>query len=124
MPIQLITVLFYLFLFSCSATVNETEEINSNPNDSIPLSDNILDIKIFKTDTLSGVLTVGYGFYIIRNNVPYIFQPTIPAITGHKCFASESDARKVAQLMVYKILQNTMPPSIHIQELDSMNIQF
>lgn len=65
-----------------------------------------------------------YGYEIKINGVVKIRQKHIPCITGVLGFISEDDAKKCAHLASRKILQNVFPPSISIEELDSMKIHY
>ena len=65
----------------------------------------------------------GFGYDIEVEGRVYIHQPYIPAIQGNNGFASEADAEKVARLMEYKIKNNILPPTIEIDELDSLEIK-
>jgi hypothetical protein len=65
---------------------------------------------------------LGYGFDILIGEKILIHQPFIPAAQGNKSFASKSDATKTARLMLVKLKQHEMPPTISIAELDSLHI--
>lgn len=82
---------------------------NNNLDDSIK-------IKIFKTET-------GWGYDIIINQRLYIHQSNIPALGGNQSFKTNTDAKKVAALVKQKIKNNIIPPTITINELDSLNIK-
>ena len=66
---------------------------------------------------------IGWGYVIYSDGKAYVNQPHIPAVNGLQGFVSEEDAQKVAELMVYKIENKILPPSITLTELDSMNIR-
>ena len=66
----------------------------------------------------------GFGYNIYDENRIIIRQPTIPGLPGNKGFCTKSDAIKIAQLVVYKIENYIIPPSISRKELDSLNITF
>jgi hypothetical protein len=66
--------------------------------------------------------TVGYTIH--KAGKIYIRQPVIPGVTGSKGFADKKQARKVANLMLYKIRRNIIPPSITISELDSLGVKY
>ncbi|MBI5217954.1 MAG: DUF4907 domain-containing protein [Bacteroidia bacterium] len=106
-----------LSLSKCSGN-NKTdrEEIKQNQSKKNPYAKAQIDIKTFKTDTLGW----GYDIYIYKGL--YVHQPHIPAINGNRGFNSEADARKVAELVVNKIRKNSMPPSVSINELDSLGV--
>jgi hypothetical protein len=65
----------------------------------------------------------GYGYDIIMDGHPYVHQPNIPALPGNRGFETEADAIKVAQLVVSKILNHVMPPTVGVNELDSLGIR-
>lgn len=77
-----------------------------------------IEIKTFQnTDEFSGW---GYDIYITKTR--YIHQPHIPAVNGNKGFSSEKNAKIAAELAVKKIRKNEMPPTISINELDSLGV--
>ena len=59
---------------------------------------------------------------IMVNGKKMIHQPTIPAISGNHGFHSESDASNAGALVKRKLLNNEMPPTISIDELNSLGI--
>jgi hypothetical protein len=73
-----------------------------------------IKVIIFKTD-------VGWGYNIAADDSVLIHQNIIPGISGNKGFASQSDAAKVGNLVLYKIKNNQLP-SVSIRELDSLQI--
>lgn len=104
---------------------------NSQPNS---IKDNNIVTDFHKVDTIEPSIQSivflnndsigGWGYDIILSNAKFIHQTNIPAIEGEKGFYSKSDAQKIADLVIHKIKFNsTSPPSISINELDSMNIK-
>jgi hypothetical protein len=79
-------------------------------------------IILFRNDTFRMPEAGGYGYFIYVDGSPYIYQPTIPAISGNKGFQTIRDAEKTAKLVAFKIRNNIQPPAITIAELDSMGI--
>jgi hypothetical protein len=67
--------------------------------------------------------TEGFGYDIIMDGKPYIHQPNIPALPGNKGFQSEEMASRVADLVIFKIRNNIMPPTVEVKELDSLGIR-
>jgi len=65
-----------------------------------------------------------YGYYIMVDGGMYIEQKTIPAISGNKGFATKEEAEKIAKLVVTKILEGELPPTISVEELKEMGISF
>lgn len=82
-----------------------------------PYKDAKIDIKVFenKEPNLSG-----YGYDILIFDALYVHQPHIPAINGNRGFKTKDQANKAAEFVVYKIRNNIMPPSLSVEELDSL----
>jgi hypothetical protein len=53
-----------------------------------------------------------------------IHQPSIPGLPGKQGFTRKSDADKVASLVIKKIENGIMPPTIESKELDSLEIKY
>lgn len=58
-----------------------------------------------------------YGYSIYANGYQYIYQTTIPAMPGKLGFADTSLARRCAELVIQKIKEGEMPPSLSEEEL-------
>jgi len=80
-----------------------------------PYADAKIEIKTFKT---SG----GWGYDIYIWDSVYIHQPHRPAVPGSKGFNREEDARKVAEIVVKKIRNNDMPPTVTLEEMKKLGI--
>ena len=63
-----------------------------------------------------------YGYSIYADGNLYIQQNTIPAMPGNKGFADTTAAAKTARLVIKKIKQGEMPPTISIDDLKKLNI--
>ena len=64
----------------------------------------------------------GWGYDLFVDGNRFIHQPHIPVIQGNTPFESESDAKKVAELVADKIRMNIIPPTVSYRELDSLGI--
>ncbi len=73
-----------------------------------------LSVKTFETG-------IGWGYDVYTNDSLYIHQEFIPAIEGRKGFASEADAKKIANLAITKMKHNKLPV-ILVSDLDSCKI--
>lgn len=80
-----------------------------------PNSNASFEIKTIKND-------IGWGYDIYMNGSMYVHQPHIPAISGNKGFRSEADAKRTAELVIHKIKNNIIPPSLSVKELDSLGV--
>ena len=65
-----------------------------------------------------------YGYEIVVNHRTLIRQYTIPGQQGMHGFKRKKDAEQVAMLVIKKIKQGIMPPTIRLQELKQLNIIF
>lgn len=75
-----------------------------------------MDFKVLKNDT-------GGWFYEIRSNKKVVIsQQNIPAIQGNFAFQDSLQASRVAKLMMDKMEKGHFPPSISIEELNSLQI--
>ena len=66
----------------------------------------------------------GYGFDIYQEGKMMIHQNSIPAIQGNKGFNTEEESKAVGALMLYRISNGIMPPSISIEDLDSLGVKY
>lgn len=79
------------------------------------------------SDTIYRIITAAgntYGYDILVNSKLLIHQPSIPGIAGSKGFATKAAAEKAARLVIKKLQQGIMPPTITIAELDSLKIKY
>jgi len=95
---------------------------SSSNNDTIvsssPESQAKIQVIVFKNEAA----TNGYGYDIMVNGKKMIHQPTIPAVSGNRGFNSESDAANAGALVKRKLLNNEMPPTISLDELNHLCI--
>jgi len=66
----------------------------------------------------------GYGYDIYANERLLVHQPSVPGISGTKGFGRKVDARKVAGLVIKKVSQGVMPPTVSQKELDSLKVKY
>jgi hypothetical protein len=64
----------------------------------------------------------GWGYKIMKDGQLSINQPTIPAIQGNRCFSSKEKAEKTAEFIINKMNNNVFPPTISLEELDSLGV--
>jgi hypothetical protein len=93
---------------------------NKKPEES-PYKNAKIDIQVFNNDTVKqDPKLTGFGYNILIYDAIYNHQPHIPAINGMRGFHTKEQAHTAAELVVYKIRNNIMPPSLSPQELDSL----
>lgn len=97
------------------------ERQKSNAPKENPYKNSKIDIHIFNNDTVKVQPKVaGFGYDILIDNALYVHQPHIPAINGNRGFKTQQQATKAAEFVIYKIRNNIMPPSMSVEELDSL----
>lgn len=65
-----------------------------------------------------------WGYDILKDRKVFIHQPNRPGMAGTSGFATKNDATKVALLVIAKIKKGEMPPTVTLQELRALHIQF
>ena len=63
-----------------------------------------------------------YGYDIFVNSILYVHQPAIPCLPGKKGFKTAADAKKVTVLVITKIKNGLIPPSVTISEMQKLGI--
>jgi len=63
-----------------------------------------------------------FGYDIYKNDSVLIHQPSRPGVSGNIGFKTEEDALKVAELVIKKILNNEIPPTITKEELQDLKV--
>jgi hypothetical protein len=63
-----------------------------------------------------------FGYDILLYGKPLVHQPNIPGIPGNEGFATQERAQTVAEFVVKKIRNNEMPPTVTIEDLNTMGV--
>jgi len=112
--------LVHLFLFSCNEAKNEQDKkAVTAVHDDVITQDSKDDISV---KTFYSKVYNGWGYDIYRNGTLFIHQPYVPAVAGLTGFAQEGDAKKTGDFIIYKIRNGITPPSISLNELDSLHV--
>jgi hypothetical protein len=113
-----------IFLFSCSNSAEyDTTSIENNTSkseNSEQTKASNFSIQVYPIDSLN--LKAGFGYNILLDGALFIHQNTIPSIPGNTSFSSKENAEKVANLVLGKLKNNIMPPSVSSNELDSLQV--
>jgi hypothetical protein len=59
----------------------------------------------------------GYGYDILVNDTLFIHQPNIPVLNDNIGFPTEAKAKQIADLVITKIRNHELPPSVTREEL-------
>ena len=111
----LIVLLIFLACSSNSSSTSPPQETTtpSNPTTTLtPPPD--LELKAYQNENGT------WGYDVFLNGKRYIHQPDKPAVGGRKGFDSRAQAEAVGELVMQKIAQGIMPPSVSAAEVDSL----
>jgi hypothetical protein len=64
-----------------------------------------------------------WGYEILVNGKALVRQMTIPGMAGNRGFKSKKDAGKIAVLVMNKLKQGIMPPTVYKEEMDRLRIK-
>lgn len=74
------------------------------------------------TYKIIGSESEGYGYDVFADGKMVIHQPGIPGQPGIKGFRTKADSEKVAQLVVKKLKNKEMPPTVSEEELRTLKV--
>jgi hypothetical protein len=63
-----------------------------------------------------------WGYDIYKGEKKFIHQTNIPGMPGNNGFKTKSDAKKIARLVIDKLKNGEMPPSVTIDEMKKLNV--
>lgn len=111
--VSIVAIAFVILYVNENNSIQSREEHYSNTN---PYHEDDLRVEVIPApkDT--------YGYNILMNGHILIHQPHIPALPGNEGFKKKEDAQTVAEFLIHKIRQNIFPPSISVEELDSLGV--
>ena len=134
LPLAGLFIYLGMFSTSCNSSTNQQQEARDitdpaiheitgegSASTNLPLNDSSVTFKIFTNDAASGLSGFGYDIYIDEKR--YVHQPQMPAVAGNKGFNTETAASKTAAFVCFKIQHNIMPPSVTVEELDSLGVK-
>lgn len=112
---------------SCMQNNTESENVAAPPAQSPtvaynPYEKSEITVEIFKVDSLENNGSTGWGYDILINGQLYIHQPNIPAVMGNNGFSSEEKAREAGELIISKIRNNILPPTVTVEELETKGL--
>lgn len=61
-----------------------------------------------------------FGYQILKDTKVMINQESMPAVPGNDGFPRKIDAERMANLVIFKLENNIMPPTVTVAEVDSI----
>lgn len=105
--------LLFIFADLPGITISADETVKQKDN---PYANAEITIKIITSANNT------FGYDILLYGRPLVHQPSIPGLPGNDGFTTKEKAQKVAELVLKKIRNNEMPPSVTIDELNSLGV--
>lgn len=107
-----------VIFFSCS---QEKSEIDKIPEESTT----IIKEKFIEVSKSYGYNIIknadnSFGYKIFKDGQAIIKQEHIPAISGNHGFETEKQAKSLAELVIKKLENQIMPPTVTVEEVDSI----
>lgn len=121
MNIKYLLPIFLISFISCTEKVQEQIAEKQNPIKKTNISTKTQNEINYSTEAFY-TEDIGWGYVIFKNNKAYINQPHIPAISGNNGFTTKIAAEKVGEFVIYKLEKGILPPSVSIDELDSLEV--
>lgn len=113
MMIRSLILSFFLVIFGCTSRPNERNNLKEKPNET-PTSP-MYQVLITENNG-------GFGYQILKDGKLVIDQPNIPAIQGNQFFSTREKAQKTADYLVEKLNKGIFPPTLAVEELDSLGV--
>jgi hypothetical protein len=63
-----------------------------------------------------------YGYDVLLYKRPLVHQPNIPGLPGNEGFTTKERAQTVAEFVVKKIRNNEMPPTVTMEDLNTLGV--
>ncbi len=140
MKVFILPLLFYVMLMGHGCAQSPTHSATHNPpTDSIQppamVSDSVMEnlkrekavlVKKMESAQVTYFIIKApdnmFGYSIFIDGQMYVEQKSIPALEGIKGFDSKEDAEKIAKMVVRKIKEGEMPPTVTPEELREQGV--
>jgi hypothetical protein len=103
---------------------NRNKILNSDKN--IQLVDEVDSVSLYTEIGLTFEIIESnnktWGYKILLNSDTLINQPNKPGLPGNEGFKTKENADKVARLVISKIREGQMPPTVTIEELRELGV--
>jgi hypothetical protein len=110
-----VAALCILFLGAGLAGTSISADKSSNQYSS-PYADAEITIKIIPS------INQTFGYDLLLYGKPWVHQPCIPGLPGNEGFTTRERAQTVAEFVLKKIRNNEMPPTVTIDDLNSLGV--
>ncbi|MEJ1237131.1 DUF4907 domain-containing protein [Chryseolinea sp. T2] len=106
-------VLLAALMFGCGKQEKETAAEQSAP---LPDSASVAPPSNFRYQIIEAPENT-FGYDVYRDDALFIHQPHVPGVSGVKGFEQEGQAKKAAELMIDKMKNGVVPPTLSEEEI-------
>jgi hypothetical protein len=114
----MVVLLLTFFIAACHTGISLS---TGSPVQEIEQKENPYTIADLTTKIILSVNNT-FGYNIFLYGRLFVHQPNIPGLPGNEGFSTEAEAQKVAEFVVKKIRNNEMPPTMTIEDLNTMGV--
>jgi len=114
--------IIFTIIFAAALMVAKVNQAAAQTQDSIKYRNGDQYKSANLTYTIIPAANKTYCYDINAEGRLFIHQPSAPALPGNEGFKTKEDAEKVAQLVIKKIRKGEMPPTVTIEELDTLKV--
>ena len=100
-------------MFGCGKQEKDTAAEQSAP---LPDSTAVAPLSNFRYQIIEAPENT-FGYDVYRDDALFIHQPHVPGMPGVKGFEREDQAKKAAELMIGKMKDGVMPPTLTEEEI-------
>jgi hypothetical protein len=104
------SLLLLTLFWACASPSSEKKD------QTVQNTEQIWQVRVFQNQDSS------FGYEILQNHNTLIHQPTIPAVSGNRGFSSFTKAQQTGNFVAKKLEMGLMPPSLSVEELDSLGV--
>jgi len=108
---------FILLIWACNPSKKQEKPVAQSDSANIKSDSAVMSGTGDLTFEIISGQSGTYGYDILKNGKVYIHQPHIPGASGVEGFKAEEQARAAAELMITKLKNNVVPPTITEEEL-------
>ena len=119
MKIRIVLIIVSIFVFA-GCWFNKGEQVNENVSAPEEVISPYKDVEIKAVIIPAENNTFGYDIYVY--DAVLVHQPSRPGLPGNAGFATAEEAMKVAELVIKKMRNNEMPPTVTIEELRELGV--
>ena len=115
--VGLLTLFFFVCLPGTSLSAADTPSTQETKPQENPYAKAEITIQIIPSANNNT-----YGYDVLLYKRPLVHQPNIPGLPGNEGFTTKERAQTVAEFVVKKIRNNEMPPTVTMEDLNTLGV--